>query len=158
LSAPGGSTVAAAPLRTPAPRPPVAAPAGGADGPLAITPSAQPKLQQRVTNPPPVPTQVASAAPVAALPATAAPAAATGSGFSVQLAAPGSESEARTTFSSLQRRFSAELGGMQPSIRRAEVGERTIYRLRVGPMSREEANSLCSRLQGAGGQCFVARN
>jgi hypothetical protein len=160
LSAPGGSTVAAAPLRPAAPRPAPAAPAN-TDGPLSITPASQPKLQQRVTNPTPAPTQVASAAPVAALPAASAPApaaAATGGGFSVQLAAPGSEAEARSTFASLQRRFGNELGGMQPVIRRADVGDRTIYRLRVGPMSRDEATSLCTRLQGAGGQCFVARN
>ena len=46
------------------------------------------------------------------------------------------------------------------SIQRFETGPRmsqvvvngnTIYRVRVGPMSREEASSLCSKLQGQGG-------
>ena len=43
-------------------------------------------------------------------------------------------------------------------IRKAEVNGNTIYRVRVGPMSKEEASSLCSKLQGQGGQCFVAKN
>ncbi len=35
---------------------------------------------------------------------------------------------------------------------------KTIFRVRVGPLAKEEASSLCSTLQGAGGQCFVAKN
>jgi hypothetical protein len=76
----------------------------------------------------------------------------------VQLAAPGSESEARSVFSSLQRRFPDELGGQRPQIRKAEVNGREVYRLRVGPMSRESAADLCTRLKGRGGQCFLAGN
>ena len=82
-----------------------------------------------------------------------------GSGFMVQLGAPGSESEARATFSSLQRRFSGQLGDDTPVIRRAELGNgRTVYRLRVGPFSRDDATEKCQALQNAGGQCFIARN
>jgi hypothetical protein len=33
-----------------------------------------------------------------------------------------------------------------------------VFRLRVGPFSREDATSMCTQLQGAGGQCFVAKN
>jgi hypothetical protein len=77
----------------------------------------------------------------------------------VQLGAPGSESEARATFASLQRRFPDQLSGEQPTIRRAEVaGGRQVYRLRVGPFSREDAAEKCQAIQSAGGQCFVARN
>ena len=35
---------------------------------------------------------------------------------------------------------------------------KTIYRVRVGGLSREDANALCTKLQGSGGQCFVAKN
>lgn len=78
--------------------------------------------------------------------------------FTVQLAAPGSENEARNLFSSLQGRYS-ELAGRSPVIVRAESGGRTIYRLRVGAFgSRDEASALCVRIQAQGGQCFVARN
>jgi hypothetical protein len=43
-------------------------------------------------------------------------------------------------------------------IRKAEVNGSTVYRVRVGPLSKDEASSLCSKLQGQGGQCFVAKN
>jgi cell division protein FtsN len=47
---------------------------------------------------------------------------------------------------------------MPSLIRKAEVNGSTIYRVRVGPLSKDEASSLCSKLQGQGGQCFVAKN
>ena len=43
-------------------------------------------------------------------------------------------------------------------IRKAEVNGNTVFRVRVGPMSRDDASSLCSSVQGQGGQCFVAKN
>ncbi|CAH1660426.1 Cell division septation protein DedD [Hyphomicrobiales bacterium] len=129
------------------PRPPTRAP-------LRITPPAQ----QRAAAPAPAqPEQVAAVNTQAPSPGGAAPAATSGGSFAVQLGAPGSEKEARDLFASLQRRY-GDLGGYRPQIRRAEVNDRTIYRLRVGPFSREDATSLCTRLQASGGQCFVARN
>jgi cell division septation protein DedD len=131
---------------------PPAPPRPSTRAPLRITPPAQ---------------RVASAAPIAPTPAgpievapprqpSAAPTSTSGN-FAVQLAAPGSEKEARDLFSTLQRRY-ADLSGYKPFVRKAEVNDRTIYRLRVGPFSREDATSLCTRLQASGGQCFVARN
>ena len=50
------------------------------------------------------------------------------------------------------------LGGYQPNIQQVDLGERGIFhRLRVGPMSRAEADALCSRYQSAGGECLVQR-
>ena len=43
-------------------------------------------------------------------------------------------------------------------IRKAEVNGNTVFRVRAGPMSRDDASSLCSPVQGQGGQCFVAKN
>jgi cell division protein FtsN len=44
-------------------------------------------------------------------------------------------------------------------VRRTELaGGKTVYRLRVGPFSREDATAMCSQLQSAGGQCFIAKN
>ena len=34
----------------------------------------------------------------------------------------------------------------------------TVYRVRVGPMSRDDATALCTSCKAAGGQCFVAKN
>ncbi len=80
-------------------------------------------------------------------------------GFAVQLAAPGSEAEARATFAALQRKYPGQLGGQSPIVRKTELaGGKTVYRLRVGPYAREDASSMCSALQAAGGQCFIAKN
>ena len=78
-------------------------------------------------------------------------------GYSVQLGVSASESEAKGTLQRFQQKFAA-LQGKAPLIRQAEVNGSTLYRVRVGPMSRDEASSLCSKIQGQGGQCFVAKN
>jgi cell division protein FtsN len=137
--------VASATPTAPTPRPAAATPAtGGGSSPQATPAPAQP-----------APQRVASAQPtaVAAAPADAAPV----SGFSVQLGVSTSESDAKATLQRLQQKFS-ELDGKPPLIRKAEVNGSTVYRVRVGPMAREDASSLCSKIQGQGGQCFVAKN
>ena len=69
------------------------------------------------------------------------------------------EAEARATFAGLQRKYGNLLGGYSPIVRKTELaGGKTVYRLRVGPFSRDDASSMCSQLQSAGGQCFIARN
>jgi len=134
--------------------------------PMQLPPAA-PKVEARATTPPaattPVaPTRLASAAPAPAAappaPATAAVRAGTGD-FVVQLGAPGSEAEARATYAALQRKYPQQLGGQAPIVRKTELaGGKTVFRLRVGPYSREDATSMCSALQAAGGQCFIAKN
>ena len=128
---------------------------------------AAPKVQERATTPPAAttpaaPLRLASAAPAPAAappaPATATVRAGTGD-FVVQLGAPGSESEARATFAALQRKYPQQLGGQAPIVRKTDLaGGKTVYRLRVGPYSREDASSMCTALQAAGGQCFIAKN
>ncbi|MCA0422994.1 MAG: SPOR domain-containing protein [Proteobacteria bacterium] len=81
-----------------------------------------------------------------------------GGGFAVQLAAPGSESEARRTASRLKQRYSNALDGHTPGVRKAAVGGRTVYRVRVGGLSRQDATEMCTRIKGDGGSCFVASN
>jgi SPOR domain len=104
-------------------------------------------------------TQVADAqGGVPAAETAAAPAAASGS-FSVQLAAPGTEQEARITQVRIMKKFGTELAGFHPSIHKAEVGGKPVYRVRVsGLSSRDEAAALCQKLQTGGGHCFVAKN
>jgi cell division protein FtsN len=75
----------------------------------------------------------------------------------VQLGLANSESGAETALAQFQRKY-PDLEGVPSLIRKAEVNGNTIYRVRVGPLSKEEASSLCSKLQGQGGQCFVAKN
>ncbi|MDP4025888.1 SPOR domain-containing protein [Methylobacterium sp. NEAU 140] len=78
-------------------------------------------------------------------------------GFAVQLGVRGSAAEARAAFREMQGKY-GQLAGKPELIRQAEVNGKTIYRVRVGPLAKAEAASLCSALQGAGGQCFVAKN
>jgi cell division protein FtsN len=79
--------------------------------------------------------------------------------FAVQLAAPGTEQEAREAQVHLMKKFSAELAGFHPSIHKAEVGGKPVYRVRVsGLSSKDEATALCQKVQSGGGSCFVAKN
>ncbi|MGV6873705.1 SPOR domain-containing protein [Pseudochelatococcus sp. B33] len=149
--APAQESAAVVPTVGPVPRPAsVNRPATRAPmqlGPMAISPQSAGSQVARAPSP-------AQAPAPAAQPSQPAAAGA----FTVQLAAPGSENEARNLFATLQRRH-GELSGYTPNIVRAESGGRTIYRLRVGAFqSRDQATALCVRIQAAGGQCFVARN
>ncbi len=99
---------------------------------------------------------MAAVQPAAVAPVAAAETTSTG-GFAVQLGVANSETSAQSVFASFQRKY-PDLGGMPSLIRKAEVNGSTVYRVRVGPLSKEEASSLCSKLQGQGGQCFVAKN
>ncbi len=122
------------------------------------------KVQERATaTTPSAPLRIANAQPAAPAPAAPAPATAairSGTGdFVVQLGAPGSESEARATFAALQRKYPGQLGGQAPIVRKTELaGGKTVFRLRVGPYSRDDATTMCTQLQAAGGQCFIAKN
>ncbi len=92
------------------------------------------------------------------VPAAGAPQASPGS-FAVQLAAPGTEQEARETQVRLMQKFAAELAGFHTSIHKAAVGGKPVYRVRVaGFSSRDEAIALCQKVQTGGGNCFVAKN
>ena len=143
-----------APVQVASVQAPAAQPRPVASTPAA-TPAAAPKPIPAAATPSstPAPQQVASVQPAAPAAAETTP---TG-GFAVQLGVAASEAAAQSVFASFQRKYS-DLGGQSSMIRKAEVNGNTVYRVRVGPMSKEEASSLCSKLQGQGGQCFVAKN
>jgi hypothetical protein len=122
-------------------------PASG--GPLSITPQGHHRR-----------TVVASADPQASPREAAAasqPNTARGeSGFSIQLASSPSETDARATLSRLQRQFPNMLGG--GSVYRANLGNKGIYyRVRVGPLSRDAADKLCSHVKAGGADCILTR-
>jgi hypothetical protein len=158
-SAPPAMTMPAAAQPQPAPaqpKPAAATPAAStpkpAPAPVAEAPSnaaAQQKAQ---------PQRVASAQPTPVAPAPAAPAetASTG-GYAVQLGLANSEAAAQKVLSGFQKKY-PDLDGQPALIRKAEVNGNTIFRVRVGPMSGDEASSLCAKVRGQGGQCFVAKN
>ncbi|HEX8418321.1 MAG TPA: SPOR domain-containing protein [Methylobacterium sp.] len=158
-SADGTATTAS--LRSRPGKPPAALPA---PAPAATVEDATPAAV--VPAPGPVakvkpPQRVASVAPdataaLAAPPTVTASTAPTG-GFTVQLGVRTSEAEAQAAFRQMQGKYS-QLAGQPMLIRQAEVAGKTIYRVRIGPLGKNEATSLCTQLQGAGGQCFVAKN
>ncbi|AWB21109.1 SPOR domain-containing protein [Methylobacterium currus] len=133
--------VSAAPARTPV-----------AEAPAAETPAPAPEsLRQKPVQ------RVASAEAPTTTQAVPAPQAPVG-GFSVQLSVRATEKEAEVAFKQAQERYGAVLGGQSPLIRQAEVNGKSIYRVRVGPMSKDSADGLCGKLKAAGAACFVAKN
>jgi len=153
---------------TPPTRPaaPPAAPAQAAEAddsnaPLRITPQASrvPAAPTRTASIPSgiVPTST-SVSPATTQSTSAETAASGGGGFAVQIAAEGSQDAAQAKFNRMRSQHSGVLGSVSPTIRSAEVNGRSVYRVRVGQMSREEAVGLCERLKADGGSCFVARN
>jgi cell division protein FtsN len=125
-----------------APAPEQAAPAPRVKASQRVA-AVAPDATSALPTPAPAPAPAASTAPV--------------SGYSVQLGVRTSEAEAQAAFKQMQGKFS-QLSGKPALIRQAEVSGKTIYRVRVGPLAKAEATTLCTELQGAGGQCFVAKN
>jgi hypothetical protein len=151
----------AAPMR-PAIQQQGAKPAAATDtnGPLSIVPSSGDTATASAARPrtaaahpvplnKPVANETGSAAPVVS-----------GGGYAVQLSSHGSEAEAQSSFRALQGKYPNLLGGREPIVRRADLGEKGIYyRAMVGPFaSREQATDLCSNLKAAGGSCIVQKN
>jgi hypothetical protein len=78
-------------------------------------------------------------------------------GWAVQLGAPRSESEAKSDLERLSARYGSALSGSRVGLFKVLVNGETVYRLRVGGLSRNEAAALCSRVRGNGGSCSIVR-
>jgi hypothetical protein len=102
------------------------------------------------------PVKVAAADPVGT--ETEAAEAAKGGGFAVQLAAPATEAEARQSAARLGKQFGTALAGHRLTFHRASVGDKSVYRVRVSGLARDDATALCQKVQASGGSCFVAKN
>ena len=87
---------------------------------------------------------------------TAAPPA--NSGFFVQLAASGIEDEARHLAQQLKGQLTGALAGRDLAIIQANVKDKSVYRVRVAELSRDDANALCARIRSAHAACFVTRD
>ncbi len=93
----------------------------------------------------------------AAQPAATEPAGA-GGGWAVQFAAPRSEADAQSAISRLKSKYADALGGAELGVRKADVNGQTIYRVRVGGLSKADAAALCAKMKASGGDCFIAKN
>jgi sporulation related protein len=143
---------AQAPVAQPAAPPAAKAAPARSSGPISLDPQSEaPAAATR--------TRTAAAPPVSARAAPDATESA-GEGFMVQLSSQKSEAEAQSSFRSLQAKFPNELTGLQPIIRRADLGSKGIfYRTMVGPFaSAHEAGQFCANYKAAGGQCVVPNN
>jgi hypothetical protein len=78
-------------------------------------------------------------------------------GWAVQLAAPRSETEARSDVKRLSSQYASTLKGSKIGVHKAVVDGVTVYRLRVVDLSKSDASALCARLKDDGGSCFLAR-
>jgi hypothetical protein len=80
--------------------------------------------------------------------------------YAVEVASDPSAAGAHATFRTLQEKFTKQLGGRQPIVRRVDLGAEGIYyRAMVGPFpSMEEADGLCSSLKAAGASCHVEKD
>lgn len=148
------------PARPPVDRPTADVPLPAPRPTLPAAKAATPKAAERVatTTSPAAQTPVPLAlGPGANTPAAPARTAGTGS-YAVQLAAPATEEEARAIQVRLLKKHAGDLAGFRTSIRRAVVADKTVYRVRVGGLTQEEATVLCQKVQSAGSNCFVARN
>jgi SPOR domain len=76
----------------------------------------------------------------------------------VQLSAQSTEEQAHLALHAAQAKY-AVLAGYQVLIRKKDQGGRGVfYAAQVGPLARDEANGLCSRIKSAGGKCFTLEN
>jgi electron transfer flavoprotein alpha subunit len=76
--------------------------------------------------------------------------------FAVQFGAAATEAEAHALVTKVATKYGAQLGGHRPTFRMAKVGDKTVYRVRVGGMSKESAASVCGNVKSSGGSCFIA--
>lgn len=96
----------------------------------------------------------------AVLAATAATEDATASSrtYAVQIATRPTDEEAQAASTELSRRYAADIGSRPVAVVPAQVNGKAVFRVRVGPLSRDDANGLCTQLKAAGGACYVAAN
>ncbi len=63
---------------------------------------------------------------------------------------------AKRAWAEFSAKHTAMVAGSSPDIREANLGDRTLYRLRFGPLSNAAAASRCEELKGQGTSCLVA--
>jgi hypothetical protein len=82
------------------------------------------------------------------------------SGYMVQISSQKTDAEAQASIRALQAKYPHLLNAKPPHVSRADLGAKGVfYRAVVGPFaSSSEANSFCSGLKAAGGQCVIQRN
>ena len=81
--------------------------------------------------------------------------------WGVELSAGFSREHVLAAYAGLAQRYGGILSGHDPTIMSGVLrsrGTRPFYQIRVGAQTRDIANSLCTKIKGAGGACSVLRN
>ena len=106
------------------------------------------------------PAKVAAVEAPAAHDDAAAPAAneVMGGLFAVQFGAAGSKAEARDIMRKVASKYGSQIGGRRLGYHHVKVGDKSVYRVDVGGMSKEAAAAICEKVKSAGGNCFVTGN
>ncbi|WP_407051363.1 SPOR domain-containing protein [Methyloraptor flagellatus] len=152
--APAPTVVATTPVQPAQPRPvqlqpaPAAAPTTTAGAPIALGPVGPTRLA--AAPPAAAPATTASTQPVSITPPAGA------GDFLVQIAATGSDAEAKRAFAEAQRKYPV-LGGRSLVVQQADVNGKSYHRVRVSAGSRDQAVALCEQLKSAGGSCMVVK-
>lgn len=158
MEASGPAAVAAAPEAAAPGRPPVsvlppARPHFGTPDAASRTASVNP-----ATPPKPAQTAARTEKPAAEKPTAEKPAAGNARNYAVQIAVRPTEQEARAAWDQAQDKYGATLDNKPARLTSAKVAGKTVHRVRLGPMSKQEADAMCGRLKAKGGSCFVAQN
>ncbi len=96
-------------------------------------------------------------APVKETPAKEAPVKVTSGKSYIQFAAVKSDADAKTKWAKLQGQYS-DLKGLPLHVQKADLGAKGIfYRVQAGPMSLDQAQSLCAKIKAAKGDCLVVK-
>ncbi|MDD3021479.1 MAG: SPOR domain-containing protein [Alphaproteobacteria bacterium] len=75
----------------------------------------------------------------------------------VQFAAVKSDADAKAKWSKLQTQYGV-LKGLPLNVQKADLGTKgTFYRVQAGPMSLDQAQSLCTKIKSAKGDCLVIK-
>ena len=78
--------------------------------------------------------------------------------YTVQIAVRPTEQEARSAWDQAQEKFGSSLENRPARLTSAKVNGKTVHRVRLGPMTKPEADAMCGRLKAKGSNCFVAVN
>jgi len=139
----GADTTATAPMQAPpsSVTAPAATRSAAPSAPMAIAPQSDPSSR----------TKVAARTP---------PSVSAGGAYVVQVSAQKTEAEALSSYQSMQSKYPGVLGNRSANIRRADLGDKGVYfRAQIGPFATsDQANTFCTSLKDAGGQCIVQKN
>ena len=125
-------------------------PASVVQQPRKVKSVAVPAIPVELQAPPAV------AAPQPTAPAAAKPAAA--GNYWAQFASVNSEAEARTLLKTLSGKYGGATGGAKFTYRPVKTGDKTVYRVRVGGLTREVAEAVCAKAKTGGDACATVGN